>query len=294
MKMALKGKDMGRKFLVAAVFSMVAVFHPGLASKAYAGAPPAIAASPCDATYYQTLSARAWLEAQREITQNQNLILKPDSVLEYTCFDMFLAELADHADEMFSETSQFGGVLPNNSMDNALERLVGTSLRNFVSANFGYYDMLGGHSAGVGINHTIMNPIAGGTYTCDMMNQVWNAAKCINFASNPAEDGFYTFQEYSTSPDKRYLPTRNCAAAPWAANITTAITTPPWTPDPMQTYLAFIDPNNCAAGNANNIAIPTGVVVNRTAIAPTTYDEHVCIIPGCRYDPVAPAGCKPN
>jgi hypothetical protein len=281
------------KLLFVFVLCAAAFVHPAFVKRAFAGAPPAIASTPCDSTYYQTLSARAWLEAQREITQNQNLILKPDSVLEYTCFDMFLAELADHADEMFSETSQFGAPLSTTSMDNALENLVGTSLRNFVSANFGYYDMLGGHSAGVGINHTIPSPIAGGTYTCDMMNQVWLAAKCINFASNPAEDGFYTFQEYSTQPDKRYLPTRNCAAAPWAANISTALTSPPWTPDPMQTYLAFIDPNNCAAGNASNIAIPTGVAVTRTAVAPTSYNEHVCIIPGCRYDPAAP-GCRPN
>ena len=40
--------------------------------------------SPCDPDYYESLEARAWLEAQREITQNQNLIYKPDSALEYT------------------------------------------------------------------------------------------------------------------------------------------------------------------------------------------------------------------
>lgn len=291
-----KGGKQAQNVCLSLALGLLSVLTPALSNSASAGAPPAIADTPCDATYYQTLSARAWLEAQREITQNQNLILKPDSVLEYTCFDMFLAELADHADEMFSETTQFGGPPPNNnSMDQALERLVGTSLRNFVSANFGYYDMLGGHSAGVGINHTIPNPIAGGTYTCDMMNQVWLAAKCINFASNPAEDGFYTFQQYSTAPDKRYLPTRCTAAVPWAANITTALTAPPWTADPMQTYLAFMDPANCAAGNPNNIAIPTGVSVTRTAVAPATYNEHVCIIPGCRYNPgPGPVGCQPN
>lgn len=292
--MAFIGIRNWKNGLYAAVCGVMSVAAPFLAPVAEAGAPPPpIASTPCDSLYYQTLSARAWLEAQREITQNQNLILKADSVFEYTCFDMFLMELADHADEMFSETSQFGSPLSTTSMDNALERLVGTSLRNFVSANFGH-GMLGGHAAGASITHNIANPINGGTYTCDIMRRVWEAAKCINFASNPAEDGFYTFQEYSTALDKRYLPTRCTGILPtWVANITTAYNTPPWAPDPMQTYLPYVDPANCVVGNANNIAIPTGVVVTRNNATPTTYNEHVCIIPGCRYD-ANNNRCEPN
>src|SRR5437016_4882806 len=44
--------------------------------------------TPCDPEYMDALEARAYLEAQREVAQNQNYILKPDSVLEYTCFDL--------------------------------------------------------------------------------------------------------------------------------------------------------------------------------------------------------------
>ncbi len=277
-----------KRSLALSLLAALSALNPAAIQKANAGAPP-IADSPCDSNYYESLSSRAWLEAQREITQNQNLILKPDSVFEYTCFDLFLRELAQHARNMFSETTSFGGPLPANSMDNALQQLVGTSLINFVNANFGYYDMLGGHTAGQGISH-VPQPIVGGTYTCDMMNQVWLAAKCINFASDPAEDGFYTFEEYRTDPDKRHLPNR-CPAMPgiWAANINASIVNPLWTPDPMKTYLAFIDPANCVGGNANNIAIPTGVDVKGTAGG---YAEHVCIIPGCRYNP-GPGSCQP-
>ena len=269
---------MSLRYVVAIALTVV---FPLTVKPANAGAPP-IADTPCDSLYYQTLSARAWLEAQREITQNQNLILKPDSVLEYTCFDMFLDELAQHAQNMFSETTAFGNPNPDPSMDNALDDLVGDSLRNFVSANFGYYDMLGGHSAGTGITH-IPNTISNGTYTCDMMAQVWTAAKCINFVSDPANDGFYTFVEYRDNIDRRVLPPGSvCTPSPgWAANITTSTITPPWTDDPMQTYLALMDPANCSGSTA----IPTGVEVNRPSVAPNTYDEHVCIIPGCRYDP---------
>ena len=268
-----------------------AITGPLSTQETLGAAPPPIADTPCDSLYYQTLSARAWLEAQREITQNQNLILKPDSVLEYTCFDMFLDELAQHAQNMFSETTQFGNPNPDPSMDNALDDLVGDSLRNYVSSNFGYYDMLGGHSAGTGITH-VPNTISNGTYTCDMMAQVWTAAKCINFVSDPANDGFYTFVEYRDSVlDKRVLPPSSvCTPSPgWATNIATSTISPPWTDDPMQTYLDLMDPANCSGSTA----IPTGVEVNRPSVAPNTYDEHVCIIPGCRYDPAA-TNCVAN
>ncbi len=55
----------------------------------------------CDPEFWDVLKDRAWMEAQREVTQNQNLIPRPDSVLEMTCFDSFLDELGSHADSNF-------------------------------------------------------------------------------------------------------------------------------------------------------------------------------------------------
>ncbi len=74
------------------------------------GQAPEPAPSACDPDYYETLEARAWLEAQREITQNQNLITKPDSVLQYTCFDKHLGALNKAAQEMFSGESEGGSI----------------------------------------------------------------------------------------------------------------------------------------------------------------------------------------
>ncbi|PCI56977.1 MAG: hypothetical protein COB36_01530 [Alphaproteobacteria bacterium] len=55
----------------------------------------------CDPEFWDVLKDRAWMEAQREVTQNQNLFPRPDSVLEMTCFDSFLDELGSHADSHF-------------------------------------------------------------------------------------------------------------------------------------------------------------------------------------------------
>ncbi|MDH5721878.1 MAG: hypothetical protein OEY94_00965 [Alphaproteobacteria bacterium] len=249
-----------------------------------------IADTPCDSLYYETLSSRAWLEAQREITQNQNIILKPDSVFEYTCFDLFLRELADHAAQMLSESGSYGTPLNLAAMDNALTTLVENSVNAYIMNNFenagGFtYDLLGGHPAAIGIDHTPAGGIFGGTYSCDIMGRVWQAAKCINFVTNSATDGFYTFAEYqSDSTDKRRLPVAACGSITptvWGDNIAVGLTTGPWTNDPLQTYLSQTVPDAGCTGSP----IPTGITVNRSGVKPNNYDEKICLQPGCRFDP---------
>lgn len=266
--------------------------------EANAAAVSLIADTPCDSLYYETLSSRAWLEAQREITQNQNIILKPDSVFEYTCFDRFLMELADHAQQMLSESGSYGAPLDTAAMDNALNALIGTSLYNYIRLNFETaaggltYDLLGGHPAATGIDHSpftsaggAFQGIAGGTYSCDIMGRVWQAAKCINFVTNSATDGFYTFTEYAADLiDKRRLPIAACGAITptvWTENIAVGLTTGPWTNDPLQTYLDETLPDAGCTG----APIPTGIQVNRTGAPPNNFPEKICLQPGCRYEP---------
>lgn len=55
----------------------------------------------CNPDFMEVLENRAWEEAQREITQNANLIARPDSVLSMTCFDSWLDDLADYAESNF-------------------------------------------------------------------------------------------------------------------------------------------------------------------------------------------------
>lgn len=287
----MKINNLWRAFGLTAIFlSLFMVNSP----KAYSAS--VIADTPCDSLYYESLSARAWLEAQREITQNQNLILKPDSVFEYTCFDRLVRELSAHANSMLSETTLFGSPLGTNSMDQALQNLVGDSLREYINSNFGSktgvpagYNMLAGHPSAAGISHNISTVTAGSPttsyYSCDIMERVWQAAKCTNFISNATTDGFFTFEEYAGSAvDKRHLPTV-CGAIDtnWAANLGVALSTGPWTNDPVQTYL-----EETAAPTGTTCSgdpIPTGVRVIRSGYDENDYLEHVCLQPGCRYDP---------
>jgi len=268
------------------------------------------APSPCDPDYYESLEARAWLEAQREITQNQNLIFKPDSVLEYTCFDNHLKELAQHAEDMFSENDRWGTILSNTHMDDALTSLVSAALGAYDTANFGHA-LLGGRVTATGgfgsITHddtdgdlyTLESSTTGGDYTCDVMQAVWQKAKCMSFNAVAAEDGFFNFDDYAADPDKRFLPERCNGGAPlpeWAPNIETALppisATVPWDFDDVDTYLDHIFPTSgCGSTPEDNVA--TGLVVHDPKHAsgdPEYYVEHVCIVSGCYWDPDTSSG----
>ncbi len=257
------------------------------------------AESSCDPEYYNTLKSRAWLEAQREITQNQNLIFKPDSVLEYTCFDQYLNVLAQQAENMFSESGRWGdGAGERNTiMDVALENLVGTPVAAYIAANFEDpgYDLAGGRAEG--IDHDIA-PVAGGTYECDIMNQVWMFAKCMDFIADAEHDGFFTFADYQTGDDKRFLPAQCDAISDrWGTELAAALGTAeetPWTEDPLVTYFNLLLPPADLASDQdgppaplrcnNYTPVPTGVTVIRNQ-SPSYYEEKICLVPGCVFVP---------
>jgi len=236
--------------------------------------------SACDADYYKSLEARAWMEAQREIESNQNLIVKPDSVLEYTCFDKFGSELAEHAKDMFSESTRWGTILPDNSMDNALTSLVGDALVAYQTANFDHKSL-----GGRGIDkHTFSGNITGGNYTCSQMNDIWQksnrSAKCYNFQTEN-HDAFFTFKQFEDSNTVvRALPEACEANSLWADNNKTALGTSiggsddntPWEEDREFTFLDVTKP--CT----ESPTIKTGIQVKISQ--GQEFAETICLIPG--------------
>lgn len=256
-----------------------------LVPSAFSYAQPVPAPSPCDVTYFNSLKARAWLESQREITQNQNLIFKPDSVLEYTCFDKYLSELAGDATSLFSENSRWSPPTPSPTrMDNALRSVVGNALTQYINGNFNH-NFLNGRSS---LNYTPGNISSSTGYSCDRMNEVWKVAKCLNFIADPATDGFYTFAEYAGIADRRRLPTA-CGNVPeWTTNISTA-TGPAtlWPKDPVNSFLGDLDPGNCGSATNPIRPIATGVMVRRPKQTPAQYEEKICAAPGCYYVPTS-------
>lgn len=268
---------------------------------AYAQSP---AASPCDPDYYKSLKAKAWMEAQREITQNQNLIFKPDSVLEYTCFEKQLGVLAKNAATMFSENPKWGGAA--GGMATALTGLVASPMATYLLGNFqvapngSAYGLLGGRvnkndppitdADGNQVQAGNVGAIAsgGGDYNCDIMNRIWHSAKCMGFAADGSHDGFYTLEHYANNDDKRFLPTQcvkpltTTGGDKWQANYADAITTPPWTKDPVNSYISELvydgNPNSCSGITP----VPTGIEI--FIQGGLTRPEKICVMPGCYYN----------
>ena len=267
-----------RIFFFAFLFAAVLLASP----HAYAGA--VFATDPCDADYYESLEARATLEAQREITQNQNLIFKPDSVLEYSCFDRHLNQAAQSASSQFSEDSSWGG--PAGDMDAALDSIA-SAASGYDDNNFhgvGNNNMLGGRASG---GYDINNSASSGGYGCTTMRDVWRQAKCMDFIDEAAHDGFFTFAEYHAGNDMRRLPSACPNTFNFQNRINTALVAAntPWDEDDVDTYFNLFLPATGGVCGPANARVRTGLTVNRTTGTVLQYNEFVCLVPGCYYRP---------
>lgn len=277
-------------------------------SVAYVANAATFADDACDPEYYESLESRAWLEAQREITQNQNLIFKADSVLEYTCFDAYLGQLVASAPNMFSGSNRWGP--PPGDMGDSLYGVAGGPLVAYDTANFDH-NLLGGRSGtpyefDAGNGGTIAgNTVNASSYSCNVMNAVWELAKCMDFIDQASyspggaaadRDGFFTFAEYATSDDKRFLPTAcTNATTRYDTELQLAVgTTTPWDEDLVRTYYELIYPtsgNVCGPSGAStstsvtNVSkVQTGLIVEKNT-GVTRFNEYICVVPGCRYVP---------
>lgn len=258
----------------------------------------------CDADFMNQIYARAYLEAERENVMNKISIRKPDSVLEYTCFDQMVALVGQRAGPLFTEsvfwnnmTVPIGGAIqrsprPNvtlnvylgdTKLDTSLQALVLSSLNTYTTTNFGH-SFLGGSAGAMPLPATSI-------YNCDFMNSVHFLAKCNNFAE---DDQFLTFDTLATF-DPRALPAL-CPAG--QTGIKTALIHLASNKDfasvnfdPVRTYLERMTPVKCDAIPA----VPTGLkaIIERKSVdasgnvkvvETTIYDEKICPNPACYYD----------
>ena len=169
-----------------------------------------IAEQPCDPQYWRQISAKAWLESEREIMQNQNLIFRPDSVLQYTCFDQFVDIAAQKGGDIFVHTLYFSTTpiitrAQNEGMDKALTAVVSGALAAYQQGQFKNrgesqdFVFLGGRADKMGSassQYALADAVANKNYTCQNMSHIWKTAKCANFIDNSHfadTDGFYPF-----------------------------------------------------------------------------------------------------
>jgi hypothetical protein len=272
-------------------------------------------AESCDGDFMNQIYARAFLEAQRENIINQTYIRKPDSTLQYTCFDRFVNHLAQHAPPLFSETTRWqNATVPLNIRFAAagnpnqiplrvfmgtghivprLNDMLSHTITEYIGSNFDH-NSLGGSGGAMTAMQSSVSP---GNYACSTMTQVWQLAKCFNFPA--ASTLFMTFNEL-ISTDPRTLPdvcdntlitaelietSRNSGTAFSAASFDAL--------DPLTDLIRPMD-----SGETCGPAIPTGLTLTAydvtidlpedarpSGVTVTTTDqrEFLCINPGCYY-----------
>lgn len=229
----------------------------------------------CDPAYWGQLKERAWLEAQREVTQNQNLIFKADSILSYTCFPEWAAQAAS-----------VGSLFSGGGLVGAVNSLAVGPARNYVATNFTPGNYLGGRYPSGAV--------------CDLMRAVWARAKCQNFidtgfAGGGALDGFYTFLELQdNAADPRLYPTPCGKVGTWETSLQAAMNTPdvrttgirvdnvanlrnPYLEHRRTLITPRLIPGACAP------AIMTGVEVHTSPGAEGEFPDGICTNPGCVY-----------
>lgn len=237
------------------------------------------------------IEANGLLEAEREIIQNQNLIAKPDSVLEYSCFEQHLSLSGFETGQMFTEDEAFFNIndafIDQFSLDRGIYFVVFQALVEYLRENF-WHRYLGDRAS-----LQALPPTGAASFTCYAMGYIWNSAKCADFITpRNTRDGFYTFDEYRVMADPRDLPQpQQCPSWPdWSNEIIDSLSAsaPSTTPvtanvlnDDLIVYPLLFDSNNCA----QTVPVPTGLFIPPFPGASLTgYQEFICLAPGCYYN----------
>lgn len=249
----------------------------------------------CDHDYWDSLTRKAWQEAQREVEANALYIWKPDSVLELTCFDGMGDHAAQYIGELFSDIDR------EDALGDALTDAVGASLETYTTSAGFAFPFAGGRgdggstissgasTSGLG-DYEVDDDMHNGSYPdCENMYRLWMFAMCQN---QMRKEHFMTFLDLAVSHDYdlRDYPEECDAADPDTVSM--------WEEDNELTFTMtardeygdeFFDPiinfyevtepvgspffDGCDKGE-----IETGVEV----ISPDgVYDELFCANPGC-------------
>ncbi|HPF78729.1 MAG TPA: hypothetical protein PLF01_05475, partial [Alphaproteobacteria bacterium] len=167
--------------------------------------------SGCAADTWTAMVNQAVMETRREDILNKRFIVKPDSVIDYSCYDLYVKKTGESAGPIFSETKKWANLpvdligktvvvqreLGSKSLDNSLMSTVQSVVTNYRRGQFNN-PMLAG-SAPVSVT--------AGQTNCDVMAKVWKAAKCKNFDDVAV---FYTFNDLRTKEPREYPANMKC------------------------------------------------------------------------------------
>jgi hypothetical protein len=268
----------------------------------------------CDITVQNQMKQQAFLEGQREMEIAQRLILKSDSVLEYSCFK-------EEADNWGAKAGIFsdkgGGTAPGSqpNLGNAINGLVISALTEYLKNNYGHL-FLGGtyvveyicqkytsvaqcQAAETEENKPYCNqcPAFLKSDACNPQQQIWTLAKCANVAVEPTKEPAFFFPlSKLLDKDIRDLP-ETCPEPEKTARddlVQTVQQKQDEFPDATKTPPYGVDNVSHVTGTAGGETyktlltecgqpVKTGFKVKPLEGKGEVSDDAVCIAPGCTY-----------
>jgi hypothetical protein len=228
----------------------------------------------CDGTLWTQMTQRAHLNGQQDISRVENLVYKPDSILEYSCLQLAVTDIPSHVSYYMT--------------DSMINGLVAPMIQYYIYASYSHTFMGGRDTPGGGA--------AAAGFNCDAMAYVWQMAKCMHAGNLAPQDTLGSVFEFLGAPDTRLLPTT--CTTPDAATMGNA---PVAAASPIALTVQATGAN-CGA------AIPTGTTVNISETSNTAFDntfpavgpgrkynEKICANPACHYVPtgVNTGTCQP-
>ena len=254
----------------------------------------------CDVDFMNQLKARAYLGAERVALTAQTAITKPDSVLEYSCFDKMVGIVANVAGPIFTESTHWKNVkvpisndkkikynlqvfMGDKKLDTSLENVVLKALDSYAKDSFSH-SFLGGNSEGY---NSIIGSVTTASYDCYHMNDVWVEAQCRNFDTGTVRSA--TFQELIEDP--RALPLE-CKGT----TISQDLIDVSQNTEGEYSNVSLVDEELLEATSLKECGdpVPTGpeylkiIVIEDDFLEPIVERESrpdmVCITPGCSYN----------
>ena len=217
----------------------------------------------------------------------QRIILKADSVLEYSCFHIDVDHLGNQG-ARFSENglvqaagnpAEFdGGInIYGGNLDNALALVVEAPLVQFLSS---FSHLYGGGT------FTIIPPAAAG---CNPMNIVFYASKCENFDpewwvrfEDLASDDIRILPEPCTGYDDGRTTLISAAIGSGSSYPGGAAYPSPGASGGIDSITPYIDEMGGACSGAGNDPIRTGVTAKYSD--GSTQQDAICVKPGCYFN----------
>ncbi len=239
---------------VALVFATLGILIAPTSSKAAS----AVYDSACDTSFMNALKDKAWMEAQREMMHNQQMVWKPDSVLALGCYKHWIDGLK-------------GTISFSNDNGSGLNSL-GSDASSYLSSAFNH-TLAGGNGSGSNSSN------------CGNIATLWQYSRCKNLNLTQIQ----TLKDVSGS-DPRVAPGGACGSTGgWSGPAGNAVAVA-WgtTFDSMNLFTNVVAPLSEVSGGKCSVGIPTGV-----KIGGGSNPEIVCPNPGCSPDGTAhPKCCK--